>query len=44
MKNFKTKYIYNRLAGFIGYKTDGKNIKIFYVEPNKNEWNIGGIK
>ena len=34
MKNSKTKYIYNRLAGFIGYKSDGKNIEIVYTEPN----------
>ncbi len=32
MKNLKTKYIYNRLAGFIGYKSDGKNIEIVYTE------------
>ena len=43
MKNSKTKYIYNRFAGFIGYKTDGKNIEIVYTEPNKDEWNTGGV-
>jgi len=44
MKKSKTKYIYNRLAGFIVYKSDGKNIEIVYTEPNKYEWNTGGVQ
>ena len=44
MKKSKTKYIYNRLAGFIGYKSNGKNIEIVYTEPNKDERNTGGVQ
>ena len=32
MKNLKTKYIYSHFHGFVGYKTDGKNIEIVYTE------------
>jgi len=32
MKKSKTEYIYNRFNGFVGYKTNGKNIKIVYTE------------
>tara|TARA_R100000353_G_scaffold127897_1_gene90787 strand:- start:93 stop:257 length:165 start_codon:yes stop_codon:yes gene_type:complete len=37
MKNLKTKYIYSHFHGFVGYKTDGKNIEIVYTEHDHGQ-------